>query len=111
MFRRKPTDKYNPRYLKDQLEKAQADTAAAEAKGRKFYYVLRNIWGILLGLALIGCVWFQFWLTAGIGSGKLHYEKHELFLNLIAGENFAQIVGLCLIVVNYLFPKNGNSAK
>lgn len=49
---------------------------------------------------------FQFWLAYQIGTGQLRFAGNETFLNIIAGESFVQVVGLCFVVVKCLFPES-----
>lgn len=87
------------------LEEARVKEAENHVSGQKMYYWLRNIWGVTLAIILIASIGFQFWLTYNVGTRHLQFKDYATFLNIIAGENFIQVLGLCAIVVNYLFPK------
>lgn len=100
---------YDPRTMARELEKLRYKRELSSVNGERFFYFLRNCWGILLAIALIVSIIFQFWLTYMIGMGDLNFKGYEIFLNIIAGENFIQVVGLCYIVVNFLFPKSNNN--
>lgn len=76
-----------------------------EYRGRRFYYFLRNIWGILLAFALIASIVFQFWLAYNIGKHQLDFKGYETFLGIVAGESFVQVVGLSYVIVKCLFPE------
>lgn len=77
-----------------------------EYSGKRFYYKLRNFWGILLATVLTASIVFQFWLTYQIGTGNLRFQGYETFLGIVAGESFIQVVGLSLVIVKYLFPSD-----
>lgn len=93
--------------IKARLDQAAAEHAENEVKGERFFYQLRNFWGVLLAVALVLSIVFQFLLTLAVGAGWLKFEGYTTFLNIVAGENFVQVIGLCTIVVSFLFPKNG----
>jgi hypothetical protein len=86
----------------DELNYKQARN---HVQGQRFYYVLRNIWGVLLATVLVISIGFQFYLAYHIGKGYLNFGEYKEFLKIITGGNFVQVLGLCYIVVNYLFPK------
>lgn len=98
--------KLTPQQMAEELKLKSDQT---EYRGRRFYYYLRNTWGILLAFALIASIAFQFWLTYKIGRHELDFSGYEVFLGIVAGESFVQVVGLSLVVVKYLFPENKNS--
>lgn len=101
--RRKNKKRLTPQQMAEELKfKSQQN----EYRGRWFYYQLRNIWGILLALALVASISFQFWLAYKIGKHELDFKGYETFLAIIAGESFVQVVGLSLVVVKYLFPEH-----
>lgn len=58
---------------------------------------------------LIGCIGatllFQVWLTIAVGLKWYDFKDYAWFLPLVVTENFAQVIGLALIVVNFLFNK------
>ena len=71
--------------------------------GWKDYYKLRKRWSVFIMCAIAALIAFQIALTYSIGFKWLNFGESKLFLNLVLGENFAQIVGLGYIVVRYLF--------
>lgn len=73
-------------------------------EGQESYYKLRNFWGKLLAITLCLSIGFQFWLAYMVGKGRLNFQDYTTFLNIIAGENFIQVIGLSAFVVKYLFP-------
>ena len=58
----------------------------------------------LLKWLLSGMVIFQIGLTLSVGLGHLNFTQYKLFLELLVGETFAQVAGMCIIVVTCLFP-------
>jgi hypothetical protein len=83
----------------------EAKKAQIELDGRQNYFSLRKRWSLLLKLLLSISIIFQFIVILLVGFGCLNYKEYSWFINLVMGENFFQIIGLCLIVVNFLFPK------
>lgn len=77
-----------------------------DVKGQESYYKLRNFWGRLLAIILGLSIGFQFWLAYMVGKGNLNFQNYTFFLNIVASENFLQVVGLCYIVVKFLFPNH-----
>lgn len=77
-----------------------------ERRGREEYFNLRSEWSARLAWFLGVMILFQILLTLVIGAGWLDFASYETFLYLVVGENFVQIVGMCILVVQFLFPKN-----
>ncbi len=82
-----------------------------ENKGRSDYFSLRIQWSIFLLVTLSIMVLFQIFLTIAIGLNWLHYEKYKPFLELLVGETFLQVAGMCYIVVRCLFPGEKDDKK
>lgn len=99
-----------PQQMTDKLRELDFKDRQNEFFAKRFFYWLRNTWGMLLALLLTASVVFQFWLAYQIGTGQLRFTGYEMFLNIIAGESFVQVVGLCIVVVKCLFP-DGNAKK
>jgi len=98
-----------PKYtLKELLELAAQQT---EQQGRQKFYELRTKWSTYLVRFLIAMVIFQFFLTAGVGFGFVNFLNYKKFLYIVIGENFFQIVGLCYIVVKFLFSEPSAKGK
>src|SRR3954468_1583960 len=104
-LKRAQKNKYNPKVMAQRIEEAKVSEAETHLKGQKFFYFLRNIWGVLLAVTLVTSVFFQFWLTYQVGKNQLSFTEYKVFLGIVAGENFVQVIGLCAIVVGFLFPK------
>jgi hypothetical protein len=74
-------------------------------KGEEDYYGLRKKWSWFIFSFITFMLLFQLALTIAIGFKVVDFEKYPIFLHLIIGENFAQIIGMGIIVAKYLFPK------
>lgn len=101
----------------EQIESLKAREAllrlVAEREAYDKYHALRQTWAKVLGNLLYGMVAFEVLLTLCVGLGWLHFPS-QLFLNLVAGQTFLQIAGMCYLVVNFLFPndkKGSNNSK
>jgi len=75
-------------------------------QGKKDYYDLRKHWSLFLFIFLFLSTIFQITLTLLLGYGYISFVDNKVFLYMVIGENFLQIVGMCLIVVRFLFPSN-----
>jgi hypothetical protein len=98
-------DKYDSEAMARKIAELNYKEARNHVQGQKFYYILRNIWGVLLAIVLVISIGFQYYLAYHIGKGYLNFKEYKEFLGIITGGNFVQVLGLCYIVVNYLFPK------
>jgi len=101
---RKQNKSFDPQTMAAKLAKLNFDKENNEFKGKRFYYWLRNIWGVLLALVLIVSITFQFWLTSEVGHDHLNFEKYPWLIQIVLSSNFVEIVGLCYVVVKFLFP-------
>ncbi len=64
---------------------------------------LRIVWGkLILGL-LVATMGFNIVLVALVGVGVWKFTNNATFLNVVAGQNLAQVVGLVAIVLKSLF--------
>ncbi len=77
-----------------------------ERLGRAAYFGLREKWSLYLCIFLAVMIASQIVSTALIGFGLFSFNDNKTFLYLVVGENFLQIVGMCYIVVAFLFPAN-----
>ncbi len=75
----------------------------AENEAFGLYHELRRHWSKLLSWILSILVGFEIVLAVAIGLGKLTFHNPTV-LDLLVVETFLQIVGLCWLVVHYLFP-------
>lgn len=71
--------------------------------GLNEYYALRVRWSHCLKFLLIVLVMFQCFLVAAVGRNWMDFTKYQSFLKIQATVYFLQVVGMCLIVVRYLF--------
>ncbi len=76
-----------------------------EREGSENYYKLRNKWSIYICRFIAAMLIYQAVLTLCIGMGWFDFINYQTFLSLAIGENFAQIVGMGVIVAKFLFPK------
>jgi hypothetical protein len=84
-------------------ENAVIERARIENWGTKEKYDLRNYWSWVLTVLLVGLVIFQGILVKRIGTGAWKFVGYETFLDAQAGVYFMQIVGMCYVVLKYLF--------
>ena len=83
------------RELQKQLE--------AHTRGLNEYYDLRKEWSGCLKKLLIILVVFQCILVLLVGCKWLDFIHYQMFLKIQATDYFLQIVGMCYVVVKYLF--------
>lgn len=60
-------------------------------------------WSLFMMATMAALVLFQMILLAKVGAGKWDFTAYEWLLPLLLVQNFAQIVGLALVVVKALF--------
>ena len=90
------------------LKKLEEDV---ERDGRSDYFRLRKTWSRALICFLAVMISFQIGLTIAIGRKWLSFMEYQYVLGLIVGENFLQVVSMCIMVVAFLFPSSKNSEK
>jgi hypothetical protein len=73
---------------------------------RSTFLYLRIIWAFVPLFILVFMGIFTWWLTSGIGSGKLNFHGYETFLNIIAGDIILNVLGLVFIIMKFLFPNS-----
>lgn len=93
------------------LMDARARKAESEAEGSVDYYALRRQWSRLLMILFALSAAFQAGLVTWVGCGWLPFDGHETFLNLVSGELFLQIAGMCYVIVRCLFPSVSDPKK
>jgi hypothetical protein len=100
---------------RDDPERAQAVDAAAEKatverleldRLRQFIN-LRGNWSKWLTIWISGLLIFHVGLTIAIGRGWLDFKDYPSFLPMVVLQNFAQIAGMGLIIVKFLYPTTG----
>lgn len=72
-------------------------------KGLIDFYRLRVGWSSCLKLLLIGLAIFQCFLISAVGFHLMDFVNYQAFLKIQATGYFAQIIGLCYVIVKYLF--------
>jgi hypothetical protein len=75
--------------------------------GTQKYYELRSKWSIYIRNFVWFMLGFQLFLAIAIGAGWLNFTSYQFFINLVIGQNFAQIIGMGVIVAKFLFSKKG----
>jgi len=65
---------------------------------------LRGNWSRWLTIWISGLLIFHIALTIAIGRGWLRFTDYPTFLPMVVLQNFAQIVGMGLIIVKFLYP-------
>lgn len=72
--------------------------------GEEEYYRLRNKWSWFIFGFITFMLLFQLFLTMTLGFKLMDFKDYPIFLHLVIGENFAQIIGMGIIVAKFLFP-------
>jgi len=95
-----------PVSLSDFYSKTQKEKDKEDAKLKRYndYSEMRKTWSIVLAFCLSISICFQFALTILIGLNLFDFENYKNFLYLVVSENFGQIIGMCIVVVKFLFP-------
>lgn len=85
--------------------KSQADREKIELEGRSQFFGLRGSWSFWIILWISAQLLFQIVLTACLGLAWLDFKAYPYFLPIVTIQTFLQIVGMGLIVVNFLYEK------
>ena len=82
----------------------KADVEQVELHGKIKFYKLRTkwSWAILIWVSFI--LIFNVILVRNTGLGYWNFEKYGWLIKGIFGGNLVQIIGMGIIVVNFLFP-------
>ena len=88
---------------RDDLTEQTLRERETQRLGFQKYYDLRDKWSRYIMLYVWFMLLFQLGLTLAIGLSQLDFGKYSFFLNLVIGQNFAQIVGMGIIVAKFLF--------
>lgn len=80
-------------------------------EGTKDFYKLRSTWSSLIGWCIVFLIIFQGAVTASVGFNLINFKDYPWFLEVIVTENFAQIIGLAIIVVKFLFNHHEKNAN
>ncbi len=75
-------------------------------QGQREYFELRKSWSEYLKIVLGVLIAFEMLLIVGVGAGYVNYMNYEWFINITVSQIFLEIIGMCYIIVNFLYPKN-----
>jgi hypothetical protein len=89
--------------VRDALTEQTLRERETQRLGFQKYYDLRDKWSRYIMLYVWFMLLFQLGLTLAIGLTRLDFGHYSFFLNLVIGQNFAQIVGMGIIVAKFLF--------
>lgn len=100
------TDAVESRELRTTFNEAENARRIAdiEAEGRREYFDLRKTWSVFLMRALFILLAFQLALVIFVGKGWLNFQPYRDVLDLVIGTTFLQVIGMCVVVVKFLFP-------
>jgi uncharacterized membrane protein (DUF485 family) len=94
--------------IKDKINKFENDEKHLEQTNKKNFLELREKWSKYIFWFIITSFVMQFILIFLLGfcnKFNSNFEKYKIFLNILVTEDFAQIIGLALLVVRFLFSK------
>lgn len=79
--------------------------------GKEEYYKLRNKWSWFICTFVAFMLLFQLFMVCAIGFKWVDFKDYQTFLHLVIGQNFAQIIGMGIIVAKFLFPNTPSNDK
>ena len=82
---------------------AEAGAELVHLEGLRAFYRLRKKWSWFILVCISLLILFQIVVTVMVGCGVLDFKEYKWFLPMVITENFAQIIGLAIIVVTFLF--------
>ena len=82
----------------------RAESERIELGGRQQFYELRGRWSAWLLVWITSLLLFQVVLTVAIGLKLLDFTGYNWFLPMVVAQNFLQIVGMGIVIVNFLYP-------
>lgn len=96
--------------FRQKLTEQRLKERETKREGLKKYYELRDKWSRYIRDYVWAMILFQALVTASIGFKWVDFTQYKTLINLIIGQNFAQIVGMGVIVAKFLFsdPKRDN---
>lgn len=86
------------------LEKAVKEEQI-KLKGLTDFYNLRNTWSWIIGISISFLLTSQIVIVFLIGCNVLIYNS-TVVISIFFAETFAQIIGLAILVVKFLFKEN-----
>jgi hypothetical protein len=104
---------------RDHPERVQAvDVAAEKATHERVeldrlrqFIKLRGNWSLWLTIWISGLLVFHVGLAIAIGRSWLDFKDYPSFLPMVVLQNFAQIAGMGLIIVKFLYPTTGGTRE
>jgi hypothetical protein len=112
LFSRLKRDKKRKRAYSQLLQELDYRNKKTDMLWRRTFLQLRIVWAIVPLFLLVGACWFTYWLTEGIGHGKLDFKDYKVYLGIVAGDLIVNVLGLVYIVMRFLFPhKNGDDSS
>lgn len=85
--------------------KIEYNKSETELQGLKDFYELRKQWSTFIKWCIISLLASQIVITILIGCNVLVYNS-TVVISIFFAETFAQIVGLAILVVGFLFKNN-----
>jgi len=86
------------------IREVERSRESIENRGREEYFKLRGFWSTTLCCCLVGMLAMQAAISITIvWLNRNNLLEYRWFFALVTGENFFQIIGLCFVVVKYLF--------
>ena len=81
--------------------------AEIKLKGLASYFTMRERWSHCLMIAIFIVLGFNILMVWFVGIGTLMYSD-EWFLRIVLTTNLADIIGLAVVIVKFLFPNQNN---
>lgn len=87
-------------------EAISAEAERIELEGRRNFFLLRKNWSTCIISWISVFIAFHIILTFCVGFKWLDFTNNPWIVPSIVLENFAQIIGMGIIVMKFLYPKN-----
>lgn len=87
----------------DARREAENSEAKIELDALKDYYELRTQWASFIKWMIFLLIVTQIICIVAIGNGLLSYKGNETLTWIFFSETFAQVIGLAILVVKFLF--------
>ncbi|MEK7102314.1 MAG: hypothetical protein AAB579_01035 [Patescibacteria group bacterium] len=104
----------NNEYLEIQRKQNELEDAQTRARilatERLKIIEMRSSWSTWLLRVIIGIVVFDFFVIVAVGYGWMTF-KSDFIVPFFVGESFFKTIGLAVIVVRYLFNKEGDGKE
>ena len=89
--------------IEKRREEINNQTKYIWAIGLRDHFKEKSKWSGWLLAAVLFLILFQSLIISLVGADVFHFEKYKWLLPLLLVQNFAQIIGLALVVVKSLF--------